>query len=60
VEIGKEYDIDVADISRKGDRIARIHGFVIFIKNGKVGHRFKVKDTELGNTFTTKDKISVH
>ncbi|MGC2681173.1 MAG: TRAM domain-containing protein, partial [Candidatus Nitrosopolaris sp.] len=39
VEVGKEYEVDVTDISRKGDGIARIQGFVIFIENGKVGHR---------------------
>ncbi|MGB8934429.1 MAG: TRAM domain-containing protein, partial [Candidatus Nitrosopolaris sp.] len=45
VEVGKEYEVDVTDISRKGDGIARIQGFVIFIENGKVGHRLKVKVT---------------
>ncbi|MGC1928886.1 MAG: TRAM domain-containing protein, partial [Candidatus Nitrosopolaris sp.] len=34
VEVGKEYEVDVTDISRKGDGIARIQGFVIFIENG--------------------------
>ncbi|MFZ0511107.1 MAG: TRAM domain-containing protein, partial [Candidatus Nitrosopolaris sp.] len=38
VEVGKEYEVDVTDVSRKGDGIARIQGFVIFIENGKVGH----------------------
>ncbi|MFY9799442.1 MAG: TRAM domain-containing protein [Candidatus Nitrosopolaris sp.] len=29
VEVGKEYEVYVTDTSRKGDGIARIHGFVI-------------------------------
>ena len=41
----------VTDISRKGDGIARIQGFVIFIENGKVGHRLKVKVTEVADRF---------
>lgn len=38
VEVGKEYEVDVTDISRKGDGIARIQGFVIFIENGALLH----------------------
>ena len=30
LEVGKEYEVDVTDISRKGDGIARVQGFVIF------------------------------
>jgi predicted RNA-binding protein with TRAM domain len=51
VEVGKEYEVDVTDISRKGDGIARIQGLVIFIENGKVGHRLKVKVTEVADRF---------
>ena len=51
VEVGKEYEVDVTDISRKGDGIAKIQGFVIFIENGKVGHRFNVRVTEVADRF---------
>ena len=43
VEQGKEYDVSVTEISRKGDGIARIQGFVIFVKGGQVGQNCKVK-----------------
>ena len=33
VETGKEYDVQITEVSRKGDGIARIQGFVIFVKN---------------------------
>lgn len=51
VEVGKEYEVDVTDISRKGDGIARIQGFVVFIEKGKVGHKLKVKVTEVADRF---------
>ena len=51
VEVGKEYEVDVTDISRKGDGIARIQGFVSFIENSKIGHRLKVKVTEVADRF---------
>jgi predicted RNA-binding protein with TRAM domain len=31
VETGREYDVQITEISRKGDGIARIQGFVIFV-----------------------------
>ena len=47
VEVGKEYEVDVTDISRKGDGIARVQGFVVFVENGKVGHRLDWKILKL-------------
>jgi predicted RNA-binding protein with TRAM domain len=51
VEIGKEYDVQVTERSDRGDGIARIQGFVVFVKNGKVGDKVKVKVTSVGNRF---------
>ena len=51
VETGKEYDVSITEISRKGDGIARVEGFVIFVKNGKAGQNAKVKVTEVGQRF---------
>ena len=43
VEVGKEYEVDITEISRQGDGIAKVQGFVIFVKNGKVKQNVKVK-----------------
>jgi predicted RNA-binding protein with TRAM domain len=51
VEVGKEYEVEVTDISRKGDGIARVQGFVVFVENGKVGNKIKVKVTEVADRF---------
>ena len=51
VEVGKEYDVEVTEISRQGDGIARVQGFVIFVKNGKVGQKVKVKVIEVTDRF---------
>jgi predicted RNA-binding protein with TRAM domain len=42
VEVGNEYEVDITEISRQGDGIARVRGFVVFVKNGKVGNKVKV------------------
>ena len=52
VEAGKEYEVDIMEISRQGDGIARVQGFVVFVKNGKVGNKVKVKVTEVAERFS--------
>jgi predicted RNA-binding protein with TRAM domain len=51
VEVGKEYEVEVTEISRKADGIARVQGFVVFVENGKVGNKIKVKVTEVADRF---------
>lgn len=58
VETGKEYDVQITEISRQGDGIARIQGFVIFVKGGKVGQKVKVKITNVGARFATAEIAS--
>jgi len=57
VEIGKEYDVQVTERSDRGDGIARIQGFVIFVKNGKMGDKVKVKVTSVGNRFAIAEIV---
>ena len=58
VEVGKEYDVEVTEVSRQGDGIARVQGFVVFVKNGKVGQKAKVKIDQIGNRFATATVVS--
>ena len=57
VETGKEYDVSITEISRKGDGIARVEGFVIFVKGGQVGQNAKIKITQVGGRFATADVV---
>jgi predicted RNA-binding protein with TRAM domain len=57
VETGKEYDVHITEISRKGDGIARIQGFVIFVKNGRIGQDVKAKITSVGERFATAEIV---
>lgn len=57
VEAGKEYDVQIAEISRKGDGIARIQGFVVFVKDGKMGQNAKVRISQIGPRFATAEII---
>jgi predicted RNA-binding protein with TRAM domain len=57
VESGKEYDVQVTEISRKGDGVARVQGFIIFVKGGRVGQKTKVRVTHVGDRFATAETI---
>src|SRR2546428_13604440 len=57
VETGKEYDVSITEISRKGDGIARVEGFVIFVKGGQVGQNTKVKIKQVGGRFATANVV---
>ena len=57
VEMGKEYDVQVTERSDRGDGVARIQGFVVFVRNGKVGDKVKVKVTSVGNRFAIAEII---
>lgn len=51
VEVGKEYDVTISDISRRGDGIAKIDGFVIFVAGTKQGQSAKIKVTQVSNRY---------
>ena len=57
VELDKEYEAEIQDISRRGDGIARIQGFVIFVPNTKQGENVKFKITRVGNRFATGEIV---
>jgi predicted RNA-binding protein with TRAM domain len=57
VEVGKEYDVQVTETSYKGDGIARVQGFVIFVKNGKAGETVRVRVNSVGSRFAVAEIV---
>ncbi len=57
VETGKEYDVQITETSRQGDGVARVQGFVIFVKGGKPGQNTKIKVTNVGARFATAELV---
>ena len=51
VEEGKEYEVAVESVGSKGDGIAKLSGFIIFVPGGKVGDRVKVRITAVRRNF---------
>jgi predicted RNA-binding protein with TRAM domain len=57
VETDKEYNIQITETGRNGDGIAKIQGFVIFVKNGRIGENVKAKITSVGERFATAEIV---
>lgn len=52
VQTRQEYTVDITDTGRAGDGIARIQGFVIFVRNAKVSNKnIKIKINSVGSRF---------
>jgi len=51
LQVGEEYEVDITQIGYHGDGIARIQGFVIFVKGGHIGEHVKIMITEITSTF---------
>jgi len=57
VEMGKEYEVEISEISKRGDGIARIQGFVIFVAGAKSGQKAKIRITSIGDRFAKAEVV---
>jgi predicted RNA-binding protein with TRAM domain len=57
VEIGKEYEVEIQETSRRGEGVARIQGLVTFIPNTKPGDHVKIKITRISRRFAEAEVV---
>lgn len=57
VKVGEEYDVEIMEIGSKGDGIARVKNFVIFVPDTKKGDKIKIKITEIRGRFGIGEKV---
>ncbi len=57
VELDQEYEAEIEDVSKRGDGIAKIQGFIIFVPHTKQGERVKFKITNVGSRFATGELV---
>lgn len=53
VEVGKEYNVSISDTSRRGEGIAKVDGFVIFVAGTKLGQNVRIKVTQVSERFAS-------
>jgi predicted RNA-binding protein with TRAM domain len=59
INVGEEYDVEIDEIGSKGDGIARVKNFVVFVENTKKGEKAHIKIKEVRNRFAIGEKIEV-
>ncbi|MEM2916881.1 MAG: TRAM domain-containing protein [Candidatus Bathyarchaeia archaeon] len=57
VEMGKEYEVDIQETSRRGEGIARIKGLVCFVPNTKPGDHVKIRITRISRRFAEAEVV---
>ncbi len=57
VEIGKEYDVEIQETSRRGEGIARIKGLVCFVPNAKPGEHIRIRITRISRRFAEAEVV---
>jgi predicted RNA-binding protein with TRAM domain len=57
VEIGKEYNVEIQETSRRREGITRIEGLVVFVPNTKPGDKLRIKITNIGRRFAEAEAI---
>jgi predicted RNA-binding protein with TRAM domain len=55
---GQTYDVKIEDTAKKGDGIARIEGFVIFVPGSKVGDNVKILVETVKRNFAVAKIVS--
>lgn len=58
VKVGEEYDVEINEVGSKGDGIARVKNFVVFVSGTKKGEKAHIKITEVSNRFAIGEKTS--
>ena len=57
VKTGDEVDVDISEVSRKGDGVARIEGYVVFVPNAKQGERKRIRIIQIRPNFAMGEVI---
>lgn len=58
VKENQEIEVVIDDIGSKGDGIARIESYLIFVPGCKIGERVKVRIRSVGEKFALAEKVA--
>jgi predicted RNA-binding protein with TRAM domain len=58
VKVGDELEVTISELSRRGDGLTRIEGYVIFVPNTKQGDKVKIKITQIRPNFALAEVVS--
>jgi predicted RNA-binding protein with TRAM domain len=57
VNVGEEYDVEISEVGSRGDGIARVKNFVVFVAGAKQGEKVKIKIKEVMSRFAIGERV---
>jgi predicted RNA-binding protein with TRAM domain len=57
VKVGETYDVEINEVGSRGDGIARVKNFVVFVSDTKKGDKCKIKITQVSRRFAIGEKV---
>ena len=57
IKVGEEYDVEISEVGSRGDGIARIKNFVVFVENANKGEKAHIRIKEVRNRFAIGEKV---
>ena len=57
VELGEELEVDIKELSSKGEGIARVQGLVLHVPDTKPGDHVNIKITQIRDKAANAEKI---
>jgi len=57
VKVGDELEVTISEISRRGDGVTRVQGYVIFIPGGKQGQQARIRVTTIRPNFAIAEIV---
>lgn len=57
VAIGDTIDVTIESVGGQGDGIAKVDGFIIFVKGAQKGENCKIKVVDVKRTYATGEKV---
>jgi predicted RNA-binding protein with TRAM domain len=57
VELGEELEVDITELSPKGEGLARVQGLVVHVPNAKPGDHVKIRVTRIGGTTANAEMV---
>ena len=57
IELGEQLEVDITELSPKGEGMAKIQGFVVHVPSAKVGDHVKIRITKIGEKAATAEII---
>ncbi len=58
VKVGEEIDVTISEVSRRGDGMTRVQGYVIFVPNTKQGDSVKIRITQIRPNYAIGSVVS--